>query len=107
MMCQRIGRPPISTMGLGLTSVSSDNLVPNPPASRTTFMALTPPGLSGSGQTARGPLANGRDHARPAVVSLEANAAALGHLEGQCVGDGVERLLVEDVGPEGPVISAR
>src|SRR6267143_2999847 len=31
MMCQRIGRPPISTIGLGRTSVSSARRVPNPP----------------------------------------------------------------------------
>src|SRR5687767_2292983 len=32
MMCQRIGSPPISTMGLGLVWVSSDRRVPSPPA---------------------------------------------------------------------------
>ncbi len=32
MMCQRIGRPPISTMGLGVTSVSAASRVPAPPA---------------------------------------------------------------------------
>ena len=30
MRCQRIGRPPISTIGLGRVAVSSDNRVPNP-----------------------------------------------------------------------------
>src|SRR5687768_16891341 len=38
MMCQRIGRPPISTIGLGLSVVSSDSLDPSPPARITTFM---------------------------------------------------------------------
>src|SRR5690348_8190752 len=37
-MCQTIGRPPISTIGLGLTSVSSANRVPMPPAKTTTRM---------------------------------------------------------------------
>src|SRR5271168_230137 len=36
-MCHRIGRPPISTMGLGLSSVSSARRVPNPPASIAIF----------------------------------------------------------------------
>src|SRR5574338_47556 len=40
MMCQRIGRPPSSTIGLGFDSDSSANRLPNPPASRTVF---TPP----------------------------------------------------------------
>src|SRR5262245_35295730 len=38
MMCQRIGLPPISTMGLGRVSVSSVKRVPRPPARMTTFM---------------------------------------------------------------------
>src|ERR1035437_2493105 len=37
MMCHRIGRSPISTMGLGLEAVSSDSRVPRPPARMTTF----------------------------------------------------------------------
>jgi hypothetical protein len=37
-MCQRIGLPPISTIGFGLTAVSSLILVPIPPARMTTFM---------------------------------------------------------------------
>src|SRR5262245_30958852 len=37
-MCQRIGRPPISTIGFGRTSVSSERRVPRPPARTTTFM---------------------------------------------------------------------
>src|SRR5438876_3499350 len=40
MMCQRIGRPPISTMGLGRTSVSSLMRVPKPPARITAFISL-------------------------------------------------------------------
>src|SRR5258708_5590015 len=41
MMCQRIGSPPISTIGLGLTSVSSDNRLPVPPARIATCMGAT------------------------------------------------------------------
>lgn len=37
MMCQRIGFPPISTIGLGRTEVSSLMRVPNPPARMTAF----------------------------------------------------------------------
>src|SRR6476661_5092097 len=37
MMCQSIGRPPISTIGLGFVSVSSARRVPSPPARMTTF----------------------------------------------------------------------
>ena len=40
MMCHKIGLYPISTMGLGLRCVSSDNLVPRPPAKITTFIYL-------------------------------------------------------------------
>ena len=40
MICQSIGFSPISTIGLGLMPVSSDNLVPNPPASITAFIAV-------------------------------------------------------------------
>src|SRR5579871_5477648 len=39
MMCHRIGWPPISTIGLGRSCVSSDKREPTPPASMTTFMA--------------------------------------------------------------------
>src|SRR6266581_1241486 len=38
MMCQRIGLPPISIMGLGRTDVSSLMRVPMPPARMTAFM---------------------------------------------------------------------
>src|ERR1017187_6940548 len=38
MICQRIGRPPISTIGFGRYSVSSRNRVPSPPARIATFM---------------------------------------------------------------------
>ena len=37
MMCQSSGRPPISTMGLGRTAVSSAMRVPLPPARMTTL----------------------------------------------------------------------
>src|SRR5689334_12094175 len=38
MMCQSIGLPPISTIGFGLTRVSSLNLDPTPPARITAFI---------------------------------------------------------------------
>jgi hypothetical protein len=37
MICHNIGRPPISIIGLGLMFVSSDILVPKPPARITAF----------------------------------------------------------------------
>src|SRR6516165_7574489 len=39
MMCQSSGLPPISIIGLGLTTVSSDKRKPKPPARMTTFIA--------------------------------------------------------------------
>src|SRR5450631_3299027 len=39
MMCQRIGLPPISIIGLGFRLLSSEMRVPSPPARMTTFMA--------------------------------------------------------------------
>src|ERR1700730_4970636 len=38
MMCQRIGRPPTSTIGLGRNSVSSRRRVPCPPQRMMAFM---------------------------------------------------------------------
>src|SRR5579859_334746 len=38
MRCQSMGLPPISTIGLGLTCVSSARRVPSPPARITVFM---------------------------------------------------------------------
>src|SRR5262245_37519571 len=49
MMCHRIGMPPISTIGLGRISVSSERREPRPPAKIATFIVglskkwLTPP----------------------------------------------------------------
>src|SRR5262249_47976163 len=40
-MCQRIGLPPISTIGLGRTTVSSLMREPRPPASMTAFMSVS------------------------------------------------------------------
>src|SRR3972149_12240252 len=40
MMCQRIGRPPISTIGFGLRVVSSESRLPSPPARITAFMVF-------------------------------------------------------------------
>src|ERR1700749_4262903 len=42
-MCQRIGRPPISTIGLGRITVSSLSRVPRPPARITAFIVLSAP----------------------------------------------------------------
>src|ERR1700730_899318 len=41
MMCQRIGRPPTSTSGLGRYSVSSRRRVPCPPHRMTTFTSTS------------------------------------------------------------------
>src|ERR1051325_10791350 len=40
MMCQRIGLPPISTIGLGRIAVSSAKRAPFPPARITTFISM-------------------------------------------------------------------
>ena len=40
MMCQSIGLPPISTIGLGRTAVSSLSREPNPPAKITAFTSV-------------------------------------------------------------------
>ena len=39
MMCHKIGRPPISTIGFGFDVVSSLRRVPKPPANITAFIA--------------------------------------------------------------------
>jgi hypothetical protein len=39
MMCHRIGLPPISTIGFGLSAVSSDKREPRPPARMIVFTA--------------------------------------------------------------------
>ena len=41
MMCHNIGLPPMVTMGLGLSTVSSERRVPNPPAKMTAFNVRT------------------------------------------------------------------
>src|SRR6266852_4399895 len=46
MICQRIGLPPISTMGLGFKEVSSLMRVPNPPAKITAFITFAPSSTS-------------------------------------------------------------
>ncbi len=38
MMCHKIGRPPISTIGFGRDCVSSERRVPSPPARITAFI---------------------------------------------------------------------
>src|SRR5690606_42164160 len=50
MMCQRIGLPPISTIGFGRRVVSSANRVPNPPARITAFIYSTPSRAASGGQ---------------------------------------------------------
>jgi hypothetical protein len=40
MICHRIGRPPISTIGFGRMTVSSLRRVPAPPASNTAFIEV-------------------------------------------------------------------
>src|SRR2546423_10877112 len=48
MMCQRIGRSPISTIGFGRVSVSSASRVPRPPARITTFISAPHPRPAGN-----------------------------------------------------------
>ncbi len=43
MMCHRIGRSPMLTIGLGRDAVSSESRVPRPPARITTFTSRQPP----------------------------------------------------------------
>ena len=58
MMCQRIGLPPISTIGFGRTAVSSLSREPNPPARMTAFTGLKPSDgrTDGRGRTHTAPL---------------------------------------------------
>ncbi len=42
MMCQRIGRPPISIIGFGIRWVASPIRTPRPPQKITTFIDLSP-----------------------------------------------------------------
>src|SRR2546423_11900004 len=46
MTCQRIGRYPMGTIGLGVFSAYSRNRIPRPPQKRTTFIGRSPPGLA-------------------------------------------------------------
>src|SRR5665213_4250089 len=57
MMCQSIGFPPISTIGLGRTVVSSESREPSPPASITAFMALMVVAMGAVTARVRPPLA--------------------------------------------------
>src|SRR5579863_6084847 len=50
-MCQRIGRPPTSTIGFGRTVVSSASREPSPPANITTFIWKLSDGPSSALQT--------------------------------------------------------
>jgi hypothetical protein len=60
MMCHRIGRPPMSIMGLGRDPVSSAIRVPRPPARITHFIYTTPciDRADMSGGSAIGPIAS-------------------------------------------------
>src|SRR5664279_1908370 len=51
MMCQRIGLPPISIIGLGFRLLSSEMRVPSPPARMTTFMASHDSCVGSTGST--------------------------------------------------------
>src|SRR4030042_1998450 len=42
MTCQRIGRYPSTTIGLGMVSEYSLSRIPNPPQKRTTLMPISP-----------------------------------------------------------------
>src|SRR5215212_3887927 len=57
MMCHRIGRPPISTIGFGFEIVSSESRLPTPPARMATFMLRPRPAPLQLGRQA------GPDHA--------------------------------------------
>src|SRR6187200_1075941 len=77
MMCQRIGRSPTGTIGLGRNSVSSRRRVPRPPQKITTFIDLES-------------LCNNRAHrtGRPPTINPKLRAPDFaGGLEG---GEGVE-----------------
>ena len=82
MMCQRIGRPPISTIGLGRNSVSSRRRVPSPPQRMTTFTGTSTynaafpsiiPGICRVGRAQRAPpkmtesYGGGARYARPTL----------------------------------------
>src|SRR5262245_7253658 len=69
MMCQRIGFPPISTIGLGRITVSSDNRDPRPPARITAF--IFPPLLPSA---ERGPACL---RGRPGLTDATRNFCAL------------------------------
>src|SRR4051812_16062759 len=71
MMCHRIGRPPISIIGLGRRWLSSEIRVPMPPARITAFIALScsSPGVIAAADLSTEPLRNsnarsGRDPAQ-------------------------------------------
>src|SRR5271155_1817569 len=63
MMCHRMGRPPISTIGLGRNSVSSLRRVPNPPQRITTFIVRALAALESFGLWDRVP-----EHGRNTVI---------------------------------------
>ncbi len=74
MMCQRIGEPPISTIGFGVRSVSSASLVPSPPAKITVFTRPRSPCESCGARGSRG--ASGAGTTRASRRRLGAGARA-------------------------------
>src|SRR3954463_4143513 len=93
MMCHRIGRPPIATIGLGMAWVSSASRVPRPPA-RITTCIVTSLGArrtrSGGGGQPRWSAANLGGHGRdnqgaashpPVQSATEGSVQALVHVD--------------------------
>src|SRR5450759_774248 len=80
MMCHRIGRSPISTIGLGLAAVSSDRRVPSPPARMTTFTTLPLPEMTNRGRWLQC-MRLFTDGSRGSATRDMAQAVTLGYLE--------------------------
>src|SRR4051812_26576369 len=108
MMCQRIGSPPISTIGLGRSDVSSLRRVPRPPARMTTFMRASCPGAPrgvarGPGVLERLAVAQGVHRLPEALVLVGAELAGGGERlhrlalpDGLLAGDEVQHSGLED-----------
>ena len=70
-MCHRIGRPPISTMGLGFKTVSSARREPNPPANITAFIfRLSPCNLETPARTQLPPSAHESTHSQASNLPM-------------------------------------
>ena len=76
MTCQRIGRPPISTSGLGRTVVSSERRVPSPPASRTAFKDAS---LDSASQSPIGARRYSRIKSQPSSSLLQGSECGASH----------------------------